>query len=154
MPPVTTPMRRRWSRTARLESVGRTNPRSFDALARPESVRTCVGCRERATKSELIRIVAASNGTTTTVEPDPRRSAGGRGAHLHHTVAGLGVATRGKGWGRAVGGGGPGERQGGVAVVRGGEGKGERRPVAHRSGEGPTAAPSGAVTDRKRSTRS
>jgi uncharacterized protein len=65
-------------------------------------VRTCVGCRERAAKSELIRIVAVSNGATTVVTPDLRRSAGGRGAHLHPSVACLELATRRKAWGRAL----------------------------------------------------
>jgi predicted RNA-binding protein YlxR (DUF448 family) len=65
-------------------------------------VRTCVGCRERAAKSELIRIIAVSNGATTAVAPDVRRSAGGRGAHLHPSAACLDLATRRKAWGRAL----------------------------------------------------
>jgi predicted RNA-binding protein YlxR (DUF448 family) len=78
------------------------NPRSSDALARPEPVRTCVGCRERAAKSELIRIIAVSNGATIAVAPDARRSAGGRGAHLHPSAACLELATRRKAWSRAL----------------------------------------------------
>ena len=42
-------------------------------------VRTCVGCRERAAKSELLRIVAAGN----EVVPDPLARLPGRGAYLH-----------------------------------------------------------------------
>jgi hypothetical protein len=42
-------------------------------------VRTCVGCRERAAKSELLRIVAAGN----EVVPDPLARLTGRGAYLH-----------------------------------------------------------------------
>ena len=137
-----------------LSVVGRTNPRSFDALARPEPVRTCVGCRERAAKSELIRIVAASNGATTTVEPDLRRSAGGRGAHLHPTVACLELATRRKAWGRALRVGGPVDDTALWSYVRQAEAKGDSDTVRHRSGHDQPTAPSGAVTDRKRSTRS
>ncbi|HYJ66366.1 MAG TPA: YlxR family protein [Nocardioidaceae bacterium] len=65
-------------------------------------MRTCVGCRERAAKSELIRIVVVSNGATTAVAPDVRRSAGGRGAHLHPSAACLELATRRKAWSRAL----------------------------------------------------
>ena len=42
-------------------------------------VRTCVGCRERAVKSELLRIVAAGD----EVVPDPLARLPGRGAYLH-----------------------------------------------------------------------
>jgi uncharacterized protein len=43
------------------------------------AVRTCVGCRERAAKSELLRIVAAGD----EVVPDPLARLAGRGAYLH-----------------------------------------------------------------------
>src|SRR5579875_1045249 len=42
-------------------------------------LRTCVGCRERAVKSELLRIVAAGD----EVVPDPLARLPGRGAYLH-----------------------------------------------------------------------
>ncbi|HEY3732712.1 MAG TPA: YlxR family protein [Streptosporangiaceae bacterium] len=46
---------------------------------RSDVVRTCVGCRERADKSDLLRLVAAGN----EVVPDPRARLAGRGAYLH-----------------------------------------------------------------------
>ncbi|HEY1918670.1 MAG TPA: YlxR family protein [Streptosporangiaceae bacterium] len=42
-------------------------------------VRSCVGCGERVTKSELLRLVVAGN----EVVPDPRARLTGRGAYLH-----------------------------------------------------------------------
>ena len=42
-------------------------------------VRTCVGCRERAVKSALLRIVVAGD----EVVPDPLARLPGRGAYLH-----------------------------------------------------------------------
>ena len=41
--------------------------------------RTCVGCRERAAVSDLIRVVAVAGACV----PDPERRLPGRGAHLH-----------------------------------------------------------------------
>jgi predicted RNA-binding protein YlxR (DUF448 family) len=46
----------------------------------PDPVRTCVGCRERAAKRELIRVVAGPDGT---VLVDRRARMPGRGAYLH-----------------------------------------------------------------------
>ncbi len=46
-------------------------------------VRTCVGCRARAVKSSLVRVVAGEGG----LRPDPSGSAPGRGAYLHATRA-------------------------------------------------------------------
>jgi predicted RNA-binding protein YlxR (DUF448 family) len=43
-------------------------------------VRTCVGCREEGTKSSLVRLVRAADGT---VHLDPPGLASGRGAYLH-----------------------------------------------------------------------
>jgi predicted RNA-binding protein YlxR (DUF448 family) len=45
-------------------------------------VRTCVGCREREAKSELLRIVAAGD----EVVPDPLGRLPGRGAYLHPSL--------------------------------------------------------------------
>jgi len=117
-------------------------------------VRTCVGCRERAATSELIRIVAMGDGATTAVAPDPRRSAGGRGAHLHPTVACMELATRRKAWGRALRVSGPVDDTAVWSYVRAADAAGERNTVHQRSGHDQAAAPSGAATDRKRSTRS
>ncbi|WP_146827789.1 YlxR family protein [Aeromicrobium flavum] len=46
-------------------------------------IRTCVGCRQRADKTTLVRVVAGRDATGWTVEPDPGGSRPGRGAHLH-----------------------------------------------------------------------
>jgi len=64
-------------------------------------VRTCIGCRERADMTTLVRLVAEKVGTITVVQPDPRRSLPGRGAHLHPTTRCLELATTRKAFGRA-----------------------------------------------------
>ena len=66
-------------------------------------VRTCVGCRERAAKSELLRVVAGSdaNGLPAVV-PDPEAIAPGRGAHLHPTTACYELAVRRRSFARAL----------------------------------------------------
>ncbi|WP_110205036.1 YlxR family protein [Nocardioides daejeonensis] len=65
-------------------------------------VRTCIGCRERATKSELLRVVKGSGTTAGAVVPDPRGSAPGRGAHLHPTTECLELAVRRRAFARAL----------------------------------------------------
>ncbi len=67
-----------------------------------EVLRTCIGCRERADKATLVRIVAAKESMTTVVTPDLSRSLPGRGAHLHPTARCLELATRRKAFGRAL----------------------------------------------------
>ncbi|WP_240617459.1 YlxR family protein [Nocardioides speluncae] len=68
-----------------------------------EPVRTCIGCRERAARSELLRIVAGtdSNGQPA-VCPDPDRTAAGRGAHLHPTAECYELAVRRRAFSRAL----------------------------------------------------
>ena len=61
-------------------------------------VRTCVGCRERVPKQELLRVVAGSGALV----PDPAGRAPGRGAHLHPTPECLALALRRKAFGRAL----------------------------------------------------
>ncbi|GAB3259009.1 hypothetical protein GCM10027425_20910 [Alteromonas gracilis] len=68
------------------------------AIEIPGPVRTCVGCRQRAAKSELLRVVADSG----TAVPDPQRRAAGRGAHLHPTTACLEKAERRRALPRAL----------------------------------------------------
>ena len=69
-------------------------------------VRTCVGCRQRATKRELLRVVARSDSddqdASWSVEPDPTGSAAGRGAHLHPTDTCLALAERSRAFARAL----------------------------------------------------
>ncbi|UYK39091.1 YlxR family protein [Microbacterium terricola] len=46
-----------------------------------EPVRTCVGCRTRAPRATLLRVVAIDSALV----PDERASMPGRGAWVHHT---------------------------------------------------------------------
>jgi len=64
--------------------------------------RTCVGCRERAPASELIRFVAAGSGDDLRLQPDPGRRLPGRGAHLHPDPACFALAERRRAFGRAL----------------------------------------------------
>ncbi|HVS69219.1 MAG TPA: YlxR family protein [Mycobacteriales bacterium] len=63
-----------------------------------EPVRTCVGCRVKAAKSELLRVVAVEG----TLTPDPRGTSPGRGAHLHPDPACLALAERRRAFPRAL----------------------------------------------------
>ncbi|MGI8953406.1 MAG: YlxR family protein [Nocardioidaceae bacterium] len=65
-------------------------------------MRTCVGCRQRAVKTDLVRVVVVDDGTTQTVVPDLRGAAPGRGAYLHPTVQCLERAMQRKVFGRAL----------------------------------------------------
>lgn len=66
-------------------------------------VRTCIGCRERTAKSELLRLVAGSDAHgLPVVTPDPDGSAPGRGAHLHPTVECYELAVRRRAFTRAL----------------------------------------------------
>ncbi|MET9663515.1 YlxR family protein [Streptomyces sp. NPDC006510] len=69
---------------------GRTHARAC-----PE--RTCVGCRERAAKSELLRIVADGDDCV----PDPRGTLPGRGAYVHPVPVCLDLAVRRRAFPRA-----------------------------------------------------
>ena len=68
-----------------------------------EPVRTCIGCRQRATKRELLRVTVGSdaNGQPAVV-PDPDATAPGRGAHLHPTTECYDLAVRRKAFTRAL----------------------------------------------------
>ncbi|MFD5574035.1 YlxR family protein [Streptomyces cadmiisoli] len=70
---------------------GRTHARAC-----PE--RTCVGCRERAAKSELLRIVAIKDACV----PDPRGTLPGRGAYVHPVPVCLDQAVRRRAFTRAL----------------------------------------------------
>ena len=56
--------------------------------ARPQ--RTCVGCRARVAKADLLRLVVVDGSVT----PDPAGRAPGRGAHLHPDPGCLELALR------------------------------------------------------------
>jgi uncharacterized protein len=55
-----------------------------------EPERSCVGCRERAPKAELLRIVRTTEG----VRVDPLGRAPGRGAYVHRDPACADAAVR------------------------------------------------------------
>ncbi|WP_435744760.1 YlxR family protein [Nocardioides sp. SYSU DS0663] len=83
--------------------------RSPKSSARPDDtdlsgpVRTCVGCRQRAAKRELLRVTAGSDvDGQPAVVPDPSATAPGRGAHLHPTQECFDLAVRRKAFGRAL----------------------------------------------------
>src|SRR5204863_9876892 len=76
---------------------------SADGRAAPAAhvrapVRTCVGCRERAAKSELLRIVAAGS----ELVPDPLARLAGRGAYLHPSQRCLEQAQHRRAFSRAL----------------------------------------------------
>jgi hypothetical protein len=61
-------------------------------------VRTCVGCRSRAPKSDLLRVVAVEG----VLVPDPRGRRPGRGAHVHPDPACVDLAERRRAFPRAL----------------------------------------------------
>ncbi|MGR7023359.1 YlxR family protein [Geodermatophilus sp. URMC 62] len=61
-------------------------------------VRTCVGCRERAPVTDLLRVVLRAGALV----PDPRRRHPGRGASLHPTPECLRAAERRRAFPRAL----------------------------------------------------
>ncbi|HUS22403.1 MAG TPA: YlxR family protein [Aeromicrobium sp.] len=67
-------------------------------------VRTCIGCRERAERKALVRIVARWDGSEqlTRVVPDLGEALPGRGAHLHPDARCLDQAKRRRAFGRAL----------------------------------------------------
>ncbi|MFC6061512.1 MULTISPECIES: YlxR family protein [Streptomyces] len=75
---------------------GRTHARAC-----PE--RSCVGCRERAAKGDLLRIVVIDGECT----PDPRGTLPGRGAYVHPTLVCFDLAVRRRAFPRAFRGPGP-----------------------------------------------
>jgi predicted RNA-binding protein YlxR (DUF448 family) len=73
------------------------------SVRRTPPVRTCVGCRKRASSSELLRFVAIESGPDQFLAvPDPARRRPGRGAHLHPDPACLALAERRRAFGRAL----------------------------------------------------
>ncbi|WP_396327548.1 YlxR family protein [Jatrophihabitans lederbergiae] len=68
----------------------------------------CIGCRQRTEAAELLRIVVdlaarpEPDLSTSSVLPDPRRSARGRGAWLHPVTRCVELAERRRAFGRAL----------------------------------------------------
>jgi uncharacterized protein len=57
-------------------------------------MRSCVGCRERAAKSDLLRLAVVVVDGIAHVVPDPRGQRPGRGASLHPDLTCLDLAER------------------------------------------------------------
>ena len=66
-------------------------------MASPE--RTCVGCRVKAPKAELLRVVRLAGGEAAV---DPSGSAPGRGAYVHRDVGCVEAAVRSRAFPRAL----------------------------------------------------
>ena len=64
----------------------------------PGPVRTCVGCRVRAAKADLLRVVAAGG----VLAPDPFGRLPGRGASVHPDPACVALAERRRAFPRAL----------------------------------------------------
>ncbi|MBO0805780.1 MAG: YlxR family protein [Nocardiopsaceae bacterium] len=79
----------------------RARPESAQLESAPPGsfpVRTCVGCKERAAKSSLLRLVADGGD----IVPDPRARRPGRGAYLHPSLDCLDKARRRRALPRAL----------------------------------------------------
>jgi len=84
------------SRAARPVASARTPCKLSSGQVAP--VRTCIGCGERAAKSDLLRVVAAEG----EIVPDVTLRLPGRGAYLHRSLACLERAERRKAFPRAL----------------------------------------------------
>ncbi|MEV6805804.1 YlxR family protein [Streptomyces sp. NPDC017248] len=60
--------------------------------------RTCLGCRKRAAKDDLLRIVESGDACV----PDPRGTLPGRGAYVHPALVCLDQAVRRRAFPRAL----------------------------------------------------
>ncbi|GAB2931140.1 YlxR family protein [Streptomyces heilongjiangensis] len=60
--------------------------------------RTCVGCRQRAAKTDLLRVVATEDECV----PDHRGTLPGRGAYIHPALVCLDLAVRRRAFPRAL----------------------------------------------------
>jgi predicted RNA-binding protein YlxR (DUF448 family) len=65
--------------------------------------RTCIGCRKKGKRNELLRLVAEGSGSTA-VLVDERRRMAGRGAWLHPSESCLALAIKRRAFGRALSG--------------------------------------------------
>ncbi|HEV3069328.1 MAG TPA: YlxR family protein [Streptosporangiaceae bacterium] len=72
--------------------------RSLPAPRSGPPVRTCVGCRARAAKSDLLRVVGRGD----EVIPDPQARLPGRGAYVHPSQTCFEQAQRRRGFSRAL----------------------------------------------------
>lgn len=70
-------------------------------MSRVVPVRTCVGCRVKAAKPDLLRVVVDVSGPVWSVVPDVHGTKPGRGAHVHPSSACLDLADRRRAFSRA-----------------------------------------------------
>ncbi len=63
-------------------------------VVRATPTRTCIGCKARVTKSDLIRLVVIVADAAQCVAPDPQGLLPGRGAYLHPNLSCLEMAER------------------------------------------------------------
>ncbi|HVN11932.1 MAG TPA: YlxR family protein [Kineosporiaceae bacterium] len=70
-------------------------------------MRTCVGCRVRASRAVLLRVVAVEGGDVPVAVPDPHHRLAGRGAWVHPDPSCLDLAERRRAFPRALRRGGP-----------------------------------------------
>lgn len=68
-------------------------------MGRSEPERTCVGCRGRGQKDDLVRLVRTAEGR---VEADPAGTAAGRGAYVHRDPGCVELALEHGGVGRSL----------------------------------------------------
>ena len=65
--------------------------------------RTCIGCRKKGSRSELLGLVSGAGGSSAVVVDERRRMAG-RGAWLHPSEKCLALAVKRRAFGRALNG--------------------------------------------------
>ena len=93
----------RTPRGARLSVSGESAGQSpLEQAPRQGPVRTCVGCRVRASRAVLLRVVAVEAGGEIAVAPDPHHRLAGRGAWLHPDPSCLDLAERRRAFPRAL----------------------------------------------------
>ncbi|NNU26761.1 YlxR family protein [Isoptericola sediminis] len=99
------------SSRVRLEGIGSRGPvpaRPAPTPPRPVGpVRTCVGCRQRDLRSQLLRLVLVTSDDAPRVAVDVRACLPGRGAWIHEDLACLDRAVRRRAVPRALRAGGP-----------------------------------------------
>ncbi|HWM74973.1 MAG TPA: YlxR family protein [Nocardioides sp.] len=82
------------------QPINRASP---DGNSSGVPLRTCIGCGQRASKRELLRVTAGSDAHgRPAVVPDPDGTSPGRGAHLHPTAECYDLAVRRKAFARAL----------------------------------------------------
>ncbi|WP_325064866.1 YlxR family protein [Gordonia mangrovi] len=73
-----------------------------DGFARPGPVRMCVGCRQRAEATDLVRVAVRQGDDPPQVVVDTARTMPGRGAWLHPRRDCVSAAVRRKAFGSAL----------------------------------------------------